>query len=98
MLVLHYLFNSIIGLYTFVVLVTVVMSWLVGFNIINKHNQLVGMIWNTCLALTEPALRPIRNMLPNLGGVDISPIVLLLGLRALQIGVNAYLFAPLMGR
>jgi YggT family protein len=47
--------------------------------------------------LTEPLLRPIRNMLPNLGGIDISPIVLLIGLNALQIGVNAYIFRPLGG-
>jgi len=97
MLVISYIFNAVIQLYTLVVLVTVIMSWLIGFNVINRHNQLVDAIWRTCLAITEPLLRPIRNILPNMGGLDISPIVLLIGLNALQIGVNAYILRPLGG-
>lgn len=96
MLVVSYLFNAVIQLYTFVLIVTVILSWLIGFNVINRHNQLVDAIWRTCTALTEPLLRPIRNMLPNMGGIDISPIILILGLNALQIGINAYLIRPLM--
>ncbi len=96
MLVISYLFNAIIQLYSFVLIVTVILSWLIGFNVINRHNQLVDAIWRTCTGLTEPLLRPIRNMLPNMGGIDISPIILILGLNALQIGVNAYLFGPLI--
>ena len=97
MLVISYIFNAVIQLYTIVVFATVIMSWLIGFNVINRHNRFVDSIWRTCLSLTEPLLRPIRNMLPNLGGVDISPIVLLIGLNALQIGVNAYVLRPLGG-
>lgn len=96
MLVIHYLFNAVINLFSFVIIVSVVMSWLIGFNVINRHNQLVSAIWSTCQALTEPLLRPIRNMLPNMGGIDISPIILILGINALQIGVNNYVLAPLM--
>jgi YggT family protein len=96
MLVIHYLFNAVINLYTFVIIVSVVMSWLIGFNVINRHNQLVQAIWSTCQALTEPLLRPIRNVLPNMGGIDISPIILILGVNALQIGVNNYVLRPLM--
>ncbi|MEK7265170.1 MAG: YggT family protein [Pseudomonadota bacterium] len=97
MIVISYIFNAAIQLYIFVVFITVIMSWLVGFNVINRHNQFVDMVWRTCLNLTEPALRPIRNMLPNFGGLDISPIVLLIGLNALQLGVNTYIFRPLGG-
>ncbi len=96
MLVISYLFNAIIQLYSFVLIVTIVMSWLIGFNVINRHNQFVDMIWRTGTALTEPLLRPIRNMLPNMGGIDISPIILILGINALQIGVNSYVLGPLM--
>lgn len=97
MVVISYLFNAIIQLYIIVVFITVIMSWLIGFNVINRHNQVVDMIWRTCLGLTEPLLRPIRTMLPNLGGVDISPIVLLILLNAVQIGVNTYILRPLGG-
>jgi YggT family protein len=97
MLVISYVFNAVINLYTVVVFVAVIMSWLIGFNVINRHNQLVDAIWRTCLALTEPLLRPIRNALPNLGGIDISPIILLIALQAVQIGVNAYILRPLGG-
>lgn len=96
MLVISYLFNAVIQLYSFVLIITVILSWLIAFNVINRHNQLVDAIWRTCTALTEPLLRPIRNMLPSMGGIDISPIILILGLNALQIGVNNYLLRPLM--
>ena len=97
MIVISYIFNAAIQLYILVVFVTVILSWLVGFNVINRPNQVVDAVWRTCLNLTEPALRPIRSMLPNLGGLDISPIVLLIGLNALQLGVNAYILRPLGG-
>ncbi len=97
MLVISYVFNAIVQLYTLIVFVTVIMSWLIGFNVINRHNQFVDAVWRTCLAMTEPLLRPIRSIMPNLGGIDISPIVLLIGLNALQIGVNAYILRPLGG-
>lgn len=96
MLVISYLFNAVIQLYSFVLIITVVLSWLIGFNVINRHNQLIDAIWRTCTGLTEPLLRPIRNALPNMGGIDISPIILILGLNALQIGVNAYVLGPLI--
>lgn len=95
MLVIEYVFNAVIDLYIFVIIVSVVMSWLIGFNVINRHNQLVDAILRTCQALTEPLLRPIRNMLPNMGGIDISPLLLFIGIKALQIGVNNYVILPL---
>ncbi|MEL7487298.1 MAG: YggT family protein [Pseudomonadota bacterium] len=96
MLAIQWIFNSVISLYVFVILIMVVMSWLFMFNVINRGNPFVDSIWTTVIALTEPALRPIRNMLPNTGGLDLSPIILFIGLQALQIFANNYVFAPLI--
>lgn len=78
------LIDAILQLYTLVVFVAVVFSWLLAFNVINRHNQFVDAVWRTLIALTEPLLRPIRRFLPSLGGIDISPIVLLLGVFFLR--------------
>ncbi len=56
------LIDAVLQLYTFVVFAMVIMSWLLGFNVINRHNQFVDMIWRTVMALTEPVLRPIRGI------------------------------------
>lgn len=71
-------------LYWWVIIISAVMSWLLAFNVINPRNQVVGTIGRTVHALTEPALRPIRRILPSMGGIDLSPIVLLLGIFFLQ--------------
>ncbi|MGE0409909.1 MAG: YggT family protein [Amphiplicatus sp.] len=96
MAVIAYIFNAVAQLYIVVIFVSVIMSWLIAFNVINRHNQLVDAIWRTCLALTEPLLRPIRNMLPSLGGLDISPIILLIGISAVRYGMNYYVFDPMI--
>lgn len=98
MAVIAYIFNAVLQLYIVIVFVAVIMSWLIGFNVINRQNSVVSAIWRTCLALTEPALRPIRKVLPSLAGFDISPIILLIGINALQIGVNRYVFTPLLNQ
>lgn len=78
----------VISLYWYVILASVIMSWLIGFNVVNAYNPTVRAIWNALQALTEPLLQPIRRLinriLPNLRGVDISPIFLLLGLMFLN--------------
>lgn len=77
--VLVYLFLLIpLQLLVYVVFVGVILSWLISFNVVNAHNQLVGTIWRLTSAITEPLLRPLRNFLPPLGGLDLSPLVLLL--------------------
>ncbi len=86
------LIDAILQLYVFIVFAMVIMSWLISFNVINRHNQFVDMIWRTLVALTEPVLRPIRNMMPNLGGIDLSPLILLLAiffLREMNVWVAA---------
>ena len=82
---LLFLLNSLIELAIILVLVTAVLSWLVQFDIINLRNPTMYRIVRALDQLTEPLLRPIRRFMPNLGGIDISPIILLLLLKALQI-------------
>lgn len=67
-----------IAIYRWVVIAAIIMSWLVQFNIVNRHNQIVATISEILYRVTEPVLRPIRRFVPNLGGIDISPIVLFL--------------------
>ena len=73
-----------IDLYIWLVIIGAVLSWLVAFNVVNTTNRAVYMIGDFLYRITEPALRPIRRVLPNMGGIDISPVVLILGLIFLQ--------------
>ena len=75
---------TVIDLYTWVVIASVVLSWLTAFSIINTQNRVVYLIGDVVYRLTEPALRPIRRILPDLGGIDLSPVVLLLGIIFLK--------------
>jgi YggT family protein len=93
---LMFLFDSIIGLIVLVVIVNAIISWLVAFDVINLRNPTVGRIVRALDAATEPLLRPIRRFIPNLGGLDISPIVLILLLQALKILVHNTIAAPLI--
>jgi YggT family protein len=65
--------SSLITLYIYIVIASAVMSWLIAFNVVNPYNQFVRSIWQGLNALTEPVLRPIRRLMPDLGGIDISP-------------------------
>ncbi|MGE0768451.1 MAG: YggT family protein [Hyphomicrobiaceae bacterium] len=80
--------SYLITLYTYVVIAGVIMSWLISFNVINLYNPIVRTIWDAINAVTEPLLRPIRRLvhrlLPDLRGIDISPIFLLLGCLFVQ--------------
>ena len=94
MAMIAYIVNQLINLYILVMIVSVVASWLISFGIVNRHNKFVDAILRTCYALTEPVLRPIRNFLPDFGGLDFSPIIAFIGLRAIQVGLNQYIFGP----
>ena len=72
------LFNTVISIYIWLLIASAVLSWLIAFNVVNPYNQFVRSIWQGLNALTEPLLRPIRRMMPDLGGIDISPVVLIL--------------------
>lgn len=78
MISLAVLIDKVIDIYTWVVIASAIASWLVAFGVINVRNAFVRMLVDVLYRLTEPALRPIRRIMPNLGGVDISPVVLLL--------------------
>jgi YggT family protein len=78
-------------LYTYLIVASAILSWLVAFNVVNTRNDFVRSIWNFLDAVTEPALRPIRKILPNLGGVDISPIILILLIIFIQNLIVDYL-------
>jgi YggT family protein len=68
----------LVQLYVYIVIASVILSWLMAFGVVNPYNPTVRAIWQGLNAVTEPLLRPIRNMLPNMGAIDLSPVVLLL--------------------
>lgn len=72
------LIDVILSLYTWIIIGSVILSWLVAFNVVNRHNRIVDMIGEFLHRATEPVLAPIRRILPNLGAFDLSPVVLLL--------------------
>lgn len=82
----------ILNLYTWVIIASAIFSWLYAFNVVNPRNQFVSMIGQALYNLTEPLLRPIRRFVPSFGGLDISPIVLLLGIFLLQRVIAYYVY------
>ena len=78
-------------LYTYIIIASAILSWLMAFNVVNTRNDLVRSIWNFLYAVTEPVLRPIRSILPNLGGIDISPIILSCSSSSIQKLIVYYL-------
>ena len=81
-----------LNIYTWILIASAVLSWLIAFNVVNTRNQFVSTVWDTLYRVTEPALRPIRERLPNLGGLDISPIILLLIIFFLQSVIVRYIY------
>ena len=78
MLALINLIDSVITLYIWCIILSSILSWLIAFKVVNTSNQFVYMIGNFLHKITDPLLGPIRRFLPNLGGIDISPIILIL--------------------
>ena len=78
MLELLIFINFLLRLYVYVLIAAAVFSWLIAFNVVNRGSQLVTTIGTFLYQITEPVLRPVRNVLPNFGGLDISPIVVIL--------------------
>jgi YggT family protein len=72
------LISTVIQIYIYILIASAVLSWLIAFNVVNTRNQFVAMLADTLYRLTEPALAPIRRILPNFGGLDLSPVVLIL--------------------
>ena len=87
------LFDNIISLYIWILIINAIISWLVAFNVLNTGNRFVYSVLDVSYKLTSPALNFIRRYLPNLGSIDISPVVLILGLMFLRNFVFE-MFAP----
>jgi YggT family protein len=83
-----WLIHTLITLYIWILIANAVLSWLIAFNVVNVHNNVVRAIGEALYRLTEPALRPIRSVLPSLGGLDISPVILII----LLMFVDQFLF------
>ncbi len=81
---LYRLVTTVIELFIWALIISAVLSWLVAFNVVNTRNRFVYMVGDFLHRITEPALRPIRRIIPNLGGIDISPLILILLLLFLQ--------------
>lgn len=82
------LFNQIVQLYIWVLIINAIASWLMAFNVINVSNRFVYSILEISYKLTDPPLRFIRNYIPKLGSIDISPVILILGLVFLRNFIN----------
>ncbi len=91
---LLYLISTIISIFIWLLIANAILSWLVAFNVVNTNNQFVSSVGNFLYKITEPPLRPIRKIIPTMGGLDVSPVVLILlliFLRNLQ-----FEYAPMM--
>jgi YggT family protein len=84
------LIMAVFQIYIFIVFATVILSWLVAFNVVNTQNRFVYIVGDFLYRVTEPLLRPIRSFMPNLGGLDIAPVVLLLVLYFIRSLVVEY--------
>jgi YggT family protein len=73
-----YVILLILDLYIWILIAAAILSWLVAFNVVNARNQFVAMAGDFLYRITEPVLRPLRNLLPNLGGLDLSPVIVIL--------------------
>jgi len=76
--------SFILQIVWWIFLIMIIMSWLISFNIINTRNQFVASVWRALNQITEPILRPIRRILPNMGGLDLSPLVVFVIIFFLQ--------------
>jgi len=92
-----WLIKTVIEIYVWLLIAQAILSWLLAFGVINRYNRGVSVIGDFLYRVTEPALRPIRSFLPNFGGIDISPIVLILILYFIRVLINEDLAPYLLG-
>ena len=92
---LYEIVSYLINIIVIVVIVQFVMSLLISFNVVNMHNDFVAAIWRAVNAILEPVLAPIRKIMPNTGAVDLSPMVLIIGLTIIHIVLKNLAFAAL---
>jgi YggT family protein len=95
MIAIFYLVLQILKLYSYVVITNVILSWLIAFNVLNTQNRFVYSILELSYRLTDPILNKIRHFLPNLGSLDISPIILLILIWFIEMCMKLYI-APMI--
>jgi YggT family protein len=83
-----WLFDQIIWIYIYIIIAAAVLSWLIVFDVVNRRNQVVRSVGEFLYRVTDPVLRPIRAVLPSFGGIDISPVVLIIGLTFIYLFVH----------
>jgi YggT family protein len=93
---LLWIFDTLIGLYIFIVLLAVVASWLIAFGVLNTRNDLARSLINFLDALTEPVFRRVRRIVPPIGGIDLSPMIVFIVLIAIQKLVDSYVIMALV--
>jgi YggT family protein len=82
----------VLDLYVWLLIASAILSWLIAFNVVNTRNQFVSTVTDFLYRITEPVLRPIRNIMPDLGGLDISPIILILLIMLIQRVISYYIY------
>ena len=87
-----YVILIVLDLYIWLLIAAAVLSWLVAFNVVNARNQFVAMVGDFLFRITEPVLRPVRNMLPSLGGIDVSPVVVILIIILIKDVIVRYIY------
>ena len=87
-----WLISQLIWIYIYILIASAVLSWLVAFNVVNTRNQVVAMVADFLFRITEPVLRPIRQMMPNLGGIDVSPVILILIILLIENIIVRYIY------
>jgi YggT family protein len=92
---LYEIISYLINIVVIVVIAQFVLSLLISFNVVNMHNDFVNAIWRAVNAILDPILGPIRRVMPNTGGIDLSPMVLIIGLTIIQIVLKNLAFAAL---
>jgi YggT family protein len=93
-----YLVHPILSLLIWLMIINAVLSWLVAFNVVNPSNQFVNMIYRFTNAVTDPLLRPLRKVIPSLGGMDITPIILILLIQFVDLYVLRDVVVPALSQ
>jgi YggT family protein len=95
MISLVILIDTVLDLYMWVFIVSAVLSWLVAFNVINTYNRFIAVVMDILSRLTEPLLKPIRRVMPVMGGLDLSPMVAIFGIFFVRLLLREYLLGGL---
>ena len=82
----------VLQIYVWLLIASAILSWLIAFNVVNTHNQFVATLADFLWRITEPVLRPIRNMMPSLGGIDVSPVIVILIIILIKDVIVRYIY------